>query len=106
MVSPEHLHSYEGDRYFSGKSANGIVIYIGPVTRDQLQDAGVMGQSTGYYLCEMDVSDPIGGLSVLASFTSVEAAYRLALALGLHELDAPITEFEDPLVPFVGTSGI
>ena len=41
---------------------------------------------------------------MLASFTSVEAAYRLALALGLHELDAPITEFEDPLIPFEGTS--
>lgn len=57
-----------------------------------------MGASTGYYLCEFDEEDPIGGLSVLASFVSSEAAYRFAEVLGLHDLDGPISEFEDPLV--------
>lgn len=97
MDNPEDLKMKDGDRYFSGKAATGPMIYIGPITRDQLQDAGMMGPSTGYYLCEFDASDPIGGLDVLASFASADAAYRFAEVIGLSETGHPITEFEDPL---------
>lgn len=99
MASPEKTGIKDGGRYFSGRAVNGTMIYIGPITRDQLQDAGIVGPSTGYYLCEFDTSDPIGGLDVLASFASVDTAYRFAEVLGLHELESPIAEFEDPIVP-------
>lgn len=99
MVTSRQLNDSDGDRYFSGQVAGGPMIYIGPITRDQLQDAGIKGRSTGYYLCEYDANDPIGGLDVLASFTSVESAYRLAEALGLYEIDTPVSELEDPLEP-------
>ncbi|MEX2616967.1 MAG: hypothetical protein WD767_12805 [Alphaproteobacteria bacterium] len=97
MITSGQVDIIDGDRYFSGKSDNGTMIYIGPITRNQLQDAEVVGVSTGYYLCEFDVSDPIGGLDVLASFTTIESAYRFAVILGLSEIDGPITDFEDPL---------
>lgn len=102
MITSNQVNVSDVDRYFSGKSIDGTMIYIGPITRDQLQDAGITGASTGYYLCEFDASDPIGGLSVLASFTSIESAYRFAVVLGLHEIDSPITEFEDPLESLAG----
>jgi hypothetical protein len=100
MLSPSQNNLKEGDRYFSGKTKSGSTIYIGTITRDQLQDAGVTGQSTGYYICELDDEDPIAGLNVLASFVNIEAAYHFANELGLFELDSSILAFEDPLDDF------
>lgn len=73
------------------------MIYVGPVTREQLRDAGVQGDSTGYFLCEFDASDPVAGASVLGSFVSPEAAYRFAELLGLFGTDRPLYALEEPL---------
>jgi hypothetical protein len=88
----------DDERYFTGKTKFGIVVYIGPITTEQLRDADIGGSSTGYYFCEIDEDDPIGGLSVLGSFHNPEAAYRTAQILGLHNLKSPIADFEDPLL--------
>lgn len=97
MTTPQHVADGDGDRYFSGKAADGTLIYIGPVTQEQLRDAGILGKSIGYYLCEFDATDPSAGANVLASFTCAEAAYRFAEVLGLFQMERPLSAFEEAL---------
>jgi hypothetical protein len=97
MTTPPRVADGDGDHYFSGKAADGTLIYIGPVTQEQLRDAGIIGKSIGYYLCEFDSTDPAAGATVIASFTSAETAYRFAKVLGLFEMDRPLSAFEEAL---------
>jgi hypothetical protein len=97
MAKPPQITDSEGESYFSGKSANGTLIYIGPITSEQLREAGIQGSSTGYYLCEFDGAEPAASVSVLAPFVSVDAAYRFAQILGLHKIGQPLASFEEPI---------
>ncbi|QEX24360.1 hypothetical protein FRZ61_43010 [Hypericibacter adhaerens] len=97
MATPPKVVDSDNERYFSGKASDGTLVYVGPVTQEQLRDAKVSGKSTGYYLCEFDAEDPSSSLNILASFVSPEAAYRFAEVLGLFDMDRPISAFEEAL---------
>jgi len=98
MATPRQVADGDGEQYFSGKAADGTLIYIGPVTSAQLRDAGIQGTSTGYFLCEFDAGDPSASIDVLATFASSEAAYRLAEILGLYRMNQSLAAFQEALV--------
>ena len=70
--------------YLTGKVANGKRLMIAPITSRKLARCPEPPSDTsGYFLTEEIVSDPLGVITILARIADDEAAMRLGRMFGM-----------------------
>lgn len=66
------------DLYLSAESSQGRRLSIAPITSSKLaRCADVPSDTSGYFLTEESLSDPLGIVTILARIEDSDAAFRL-----------------------------